>query len=107
MSATPGLCPPTTQTSFDVRSAPSCAAMLQMLLQSYVNAMVGGRRVEVWLGDRKTYYQHTNLGDLLKLYQTLYAQCPQAALAGLPNLNPNLSVRRGPPGRSLNSWPRL
>jgi hypothetical protein len=107
MANVPGLCPPTKQTSFDVNSATSCVAMCQQLFQAYVNQMSGTQRIVVRFGERWTEYNRANGADLLVLYMTLYTQCPAAAAAGLPNLNPNMSVKRGAPARGFQTFPRL
>jgi hypothetical protein len=108
MALTPGGCPPATeQTTFDVRDADSCIAMLQALLRAYITVVTGQRRVIVRFNDRWTEYQKSDASSLLAAYQTFYAQCPTAAAEGLPDLNPQKKVRRGPPGRGFHSWPRL
>ncbi len=109
MSNTQGACPPASNstTIFDVRNVTSCVGMLQQLFQAYMAAVTGQRRIIVRFNERWSEYQKVNVGELLVTYQTLYAQCPGAAAAGLPNLNPNNKVRRGPPSRGGFFFPRM
>ena len=101
MANVPGLCPPTTQTKFDVSSAVGCVAMLQQLFQAYVAVSTGTQRVVVRFGERWTEYNRPDAAKLLTLYQSIYVNCPAAAAAGMPDLNPNLRVKRGSPARNL------
>lgn len=101
--ATPGACPPG-QTSFDVGAQLDCVAQVAMLYQAYIAAVTGKVRVIVRFNERWSEYARPNAPALLALYQTLYAQCPGAAQAGLPNLNPNLKVERGRPARGFYTW---
>lgn len=103
MPTTPGACP---SGRYDVSGATSCIAKLSMLYEAYVTAVSGRQRVVVRFNDRWTEYAKADAQALLTLYQTLYAQCPDAAHAGLPDLNPNLKVERGRPARGVYSWSR-
>jgi len=104
-----GPCPvrATTQTQFDVRNTTSCVDMVSYIFQAYVNATVGDKTVVVRFGERWTEYGKPNIEALQRLYMMLYTQCPAAAAAGLPNLNPANAVRRGAPARAFFNFPRL
>lgn len=105
MAMTPGACPPGQQT-FDA-SGTDCLATLSTIYQAYIAAVAGKSRVVVRFNDRWSEYAKPDAGALLALYTTLYQQCPAAATSGLPNLNPGLTAKRGPPGRGYFAWPRL
>lgn len=92
--------------TYDVSGATSCVAKLSTLYEAYVAAVSGRTRVVVRFNDRWSEYARPDAEKLLQLYQTLYAQCPDAKAAGLPDLNPNMRVQRGPPARSMHSWRR-
>jgi len=104
-----GPCPvrATPQTQFDIRNVTSCVAMASYLYQAYLNAVVGDKTVVVRFGERWTEYGKPNIAELRQLYMQHYTQCPAAAQAGLPNLNPANRVRRGAPARSFNNFIRL
>lgn len=104
MALTPGACPPG---RYDVSSQNDCVAKIAMLYEAYIAAVTGQTRVVVRFNDRWSEYARPDADKLLTLYMTLYAQCPGAALAGLPDLNPNLKVKRGRPARGFFSWPHL
>ncbi len=104
MSTTPGACP---SSSYDVGGATDCVTQLALLYQAYLAAIAGQTRVVVRFNDRWSEYARPDAPALLALYQTLYAQCPRAKVAGLPDLNPNLKVKRGRPATGLHSWSRL
>jgi hypothetical protein len=101
MALVNGLCPPTTETRFDINSETSCVGMLTKLFQAYVNSATSTQRVVVRFGDRWTEYNRGSQDKLLNLYMVLWNQCPAGALAGLPDLNPNKAVRRGRPARNV------
>jgi hypothetical protein len=104
MAITPGACPPG---RYDVSGTTDCVAKLSMLYEAYITAVSGKSRVVVRFNDRWSEYAHPDAPALLTLYMTLYAQCPGAQQAGLPNLNPGLAAKRGRPGRGYFAWPRL
>jgi hypothetical protein len=104
MANTPGACPPG---QFDVQGAPDCISTLQTLYAAYISAVSGKARTVVRFNDRWSEYSKPDAPGLLTLYMTLYAQCPGAQQAGLPNLNPGLAAKRGRPGRGFFAWPRL
>jgi hypothetical protein len=99
MATVAGLCPPTNQTKFDMQGTASCVQTLTQLYQAYINTVSGTQRVVVRFGERWTEYNRASAPNLLVLYQTIYAQCPNAAASGLPDLNPSLRVKRGAPAR--------
>lgn len=92
---------------YDLSAAPDCVAQLRMLYEAYVATVSGQTRVIVRFNDRWSEYARPDADKLLTLYQTLYAQCPAAKGAGLPDLNPNLKVQRGAPARGFFRWPTL
>ena len=102
-------CPPqsASQTVIDVRSPTSCIDTLNQVLNAYYSVISGSQRVTVRFNERWAEYQKGNAEELRQLYMQLYAQCPNAAASGLPNLNPNLRARRGPPARGLTFFGRL
>lgn len=100
MVNTPGACPPG---QFDA-STTDCVTNLWALFQAYTAAVSGKARVVVRFNDRWSEYARPDAAALLTLYQTLYLQCPDAATAGLPNLNPNLKVQRGRPAKGFFRW---
>jgi hypothetical protein len=104
MANTPGACPP--GQVFDA-STSDCVAACNALFQAYVAAVAGKTRVVVRFNERWTEYSKPDVPALLTLYQTLYAQCPAAKAAGLPDLNPNLKVQRGRPARGHFRWSPL
>lgn len=101
MATTPGACPPGQAQSFDVQNAGSCINELRTIYNAYLAAIAGKTRVVVRFNDRWSEYGKPDAAALLTVYMTLYAQCPSAATSGLPNLNPQLKVKRGPPARNL------
>jgi hypothetical protein len=101
---TPGACPPG---RYDVSAATDCVAKLSKLYEAYISCVTGTTRVVVRFNDRWSEYAKPDAPALLALYQTLYAQCPGAKAAGLPDLNPNLRVQRGAPAQGLFRWPHL
>lgn len=101
------LCPPSQQTSFDMRNVADCRQMLGELYQAYVNLLSGHSRIVVRFNERWSEYQKSNTTELLTLYTTMYSQCPAAATSGLPNLNPGNRSKRGSPARSFLGFPRL
>ncbi len=103
MSSSPGACPPS---RYDVGGTTDCVAQLAMLYQAYTAAIAGQTRVVVRFNDRWSEYARPDAPALLTLYQTLYAQCPGAKATGLPDLNPNLKVKRGRPAIGLHTWSR-
>lgn len=103
MVQTPGACPPG---GYDA-STNDCVGNLRALLAAYQAAVSGRTRVVVRFNDRWSEYARPDVQALLTLYQTMYAQCPNARAAGLPDLNPNLKVRRGGPARGFFTWPHL
>lgn len=103
MVQTPGACPPG---QYDASTA-DCVANLRALFGAYQAAVAGRTRVVVRVNDRWSEYARPDVPALLTLYQTLYAQCPYAEAAGLPNLNPNLKSKRGGPARGFFTWPHL
>ena len=104
MADTPGACPPG---RYDVSAATDCVAKVAMLYEAYIAAVSGKTRVVVRFNERWSEYARPDAPALLALYQTLYAQCPDAQAAGLPDLNPNLKVQRGRPARGFSVWPTL
>jgi hypothetical protein len=100
-------CPTNTPTRLDLRNTSSCVEALQSMAQAYYTILTGNQRVMVRFQERWTEYQKGNVKELVNAYTTLYNQCPGAAAAGLPNLNPGLASRRGAPARGLNIFPRL
>lgn len=104
MAITPGACPPG---RYDVSGATDCVTKLSRLYEAYVAAVSGTTRVVVRFNDRWSEYSRPDAPALLALYMTLYQQCPAAQTTGLPDLNPNLKVKRGRPGRGYFAWPRL
>lgn len=105
MPNTPGACPPgAVSINADV---PDCVAQCSAIYQAYVTAIAGKSRVVVRFNDRWSEYARPDAPALLTLYQTLYAQCPGAKQAGLPDLNPNLKVQRGRPARGYTTWRHL
>ena len=103
-SCTPPSAAPAT---FDVSVAPDCVTALNSLYQAYVSLVSGGTRSEVRFADRTVIYTGANVAKLQELYMLLRAQCPQATVANLPNLNPGNRVRRGPPVYSVTHRQRL
>lgn len=103
--ATSPACPPGAQ-RFDVRTS-SCVDALADLFNAYMAIVAGANHIEVRYNERWVTYGKGNADALVTLYRTLYAQCPSAKAAGLPDLNPALKARRGPPVRGLSVWPRL
>ena len=102
------ICPPATaQHAFDMRNSTDCAAILGDLFQAYANVVGGSQRVTVRFGERWTEYGKGNAPALVALYMTLYRQCPAASIKGLPDLNPNKKVLRGPPATGFSVYPRL
>lgn len=99
--ATPGACPPG---QYDVQGASDCVTQLWALFNAYTAAVSGRTRVVVRFNDRWTEYSKPDAPALLTLYQTLFAQCPFAKSAGLPDLNPNLKVQRGRPAEGFFRW---
>jgi hypothetical protein len=100
MVTTPGACPPG---QFDACTV-DCVTNLWALFQAYTAAVSGKTRVVVRFNDRWTEYGRPDAAALLQLYQSLYAQCPDAKAAGLPDLNPNLRVQRGRPATGFFRW---
>lgn len=96
-------CPPG---SFDT-TGQDCVGTLSTIYNAYLTALTGKQRTVVRFNDRWTEYTKVDAASLLTLYTTLFSQCPGAAAAGLPNLNPGLSAKRGRPGRGFFTWPRL
>ena len=90
---------------FDVRSVRSCAGKLRMVLDAYEAAISGGTRIQVRFQERWTEYQKSDAMELRNYYMTLWAQCPDAARYGLPDLTS--SVRRGPPARGVTYFGRF
>jgi hypothetical protein len=103
MAVTPGACPPG-QFNADTMD---CVSNLWALFNAYTATVSGKQRVVVRFNDRWSEYARPDAAALLSLYQTLYAQCPGAKQAGLPDLNPNLKVQRGRPARGFFTWPHL
>ena len=103
MANTPRACPPGQAQSFNA-DLPDCVAQVSAIYQAYVAVVAGKSRVVVRFNDRWTEYARPDAPALLMLYQTLYAQCPGAQAAGLPDLNPNLRVQRGRPARGHIRW---
>lgn len=101
MANTPGACPPGQAFNADI---PDCVAQVSAIYQAYIAAVAGKSRVVVRFNDRWTEYAKPDIPALLTLYQTLYAQCPGAQAAGLPDLNPNMKVERGRPARGFFRW---
>lgn len=100
-------CPtPTGPVRLDLRNQ-TCVMALQSLLNAYYTCLVGNQRVQVRFQERWTEYQKVDADKLREAYNTLYRQCPGAQAAGLPDLNPGLSARRGPPTRGFNVFPRM
>lgn len=100
-------CPPANSGPPVFNMTQDCVTLLRELHNAYNRVMSGNQRVTVRFGERWTEYQKSNVGDLLAYYQTMYSQCPGAQAAGLPNLNPGLQARRGPPVRGLSVFGRL
>lgn len=84
-----------------------CAEAASAIYQAYLVAISGNQRISVRFNERWTEYNKANADHLLQQYNTLYNQCPQAKLAGLPNLNPGLKARRGPPLRGFSIFGRM
>lgn len=103
MANTPGACPPGQAQSFDA-DVPDCVQACSAIYQAYVAAIAGRTRVVVRFNERWSEYSKPDADKLLTLYQTLYAQCPYAKAAGLPDLNPNLKVARGRPAKGVFRW---
>lgn len=103
MAMTPGACPPG---QFDT-TGQDCVTTVTMIYNAYLTALTGKQRTVVRFNDRWTEYAKVDAPQLLTLYITLFAQCPGAQAAGLPNLNPGLAAKRGRPGRGFFAWPRL
>jgi len=101
-------CPPKGQTQFDIRKAVDCVAVLRELHDAYVQLITGNKPIELRFNERWTTYNKGNQEALLTLYMTYWNQCPRAAQAGLPDLNPNKAVRRGSPANNVNMfWKRF
>jgi hypothetical protein len=100
-------CPPVSRapTPFNVRT--DCVGLLSSLLEAYYKILSGSQRITVRYGERWVEYQKANVEELRTQYQVLYNQCPNAAASGLPNLNPALQSRRGPPQRGFSTFGRL
>jgi hypothetical protein len=77
-----------------------------MILEAYETVIAGTQRTQVRFQERWTEFQKGNAMELRNYYVTVYGQCPAAARAGLPDLNPAMQVRRGAPARSLNRFDR-
>ena len=104
----PAGCSPAAPTlSFDLRSSGTCLEMLNGMLAAYYQTLAGNKPVTVRFKERWMEYSKATANDLLAAYQTLYRQCPYAVTAGLPDLNPNNRVRRGPPSRGFQVFPRF
>lgn len=72
-----------------------CFAQCQALYDAYTQMLMGKRRIRVIYDNYQVEYAPNETAALLQLYNTLRAQCPQAA--ALPNLQPGNRVMRGPP----------
>lgn len=81
--------------------------MCQQLLQAYYTTISGNKPTTVRFNERWVEYSKANANDLRDNYMSLYAQCPAAKQAGLPNLNPANMVRRGAPARAGFPFPRM
>lgn len=101
---TPGACPPG---RYDVSGVNDCVAKCSMLYEAYIATVTGKNRTVVRFNDRWSEYAKPDAPALLTLYMTLYAQCPDAKRAGLPDLNPANKVQRGAPAKGFFRWPRL
>lgn len=91
----------------DMRNRASCVEALSELARAYYSILSGQSKVMVRFQERWVEYQKANAQQLLDAYNTLYRQCPGAQAAGLPDLNPGLVARRGPPMRGFNVFGRL
>lgn len=101
-------CPPKpAQTQFDMRNANDCVTMLRMLWQAYTACITGNQRILVRFNERWSEYQKANANEIREHYMLVYAQCPYAKDAGLPDLNPGAAVRRGAPSHSRRFFPRM
>lgn len=100
-------CPPTPQVNFDLTSDLTCAQTLQMLFQAYVNATVGEQPVSFRFDRRETTFVKADPNKIRDLYTTLYNQCPEASLTGLPVLTAGRKVRRGPPVQGVTVYTGL
>lgn len=86
-----------TEISIDAGAVSSCRQLLVDLFNAYTKLVAGQARVRVRYGDRWTEYEPGKGTQLLALYNTIYAQCPDTA--GLIDLDPGRRVKRGPPAR--------
>ena len=76
---------------------PTCAETLAKLHDAILELMTGKGVVGINYGDRSVQYSQRQLKDLQGLYGIYWRQCGEAT--GLPNLQANNMVERGPPVR--------
>ena len=69
--------------------------------------LAGQQRIEVRFNERWVTYNKGDATKLVETYTTLYSQCPDAKMQGLPDLNPAKRVKRGPPARGFQTFPHL
>ncbi|WP_148043039.1 hypothetical protein [Methylocystis hirsuta] len=77
------------------------------LLDAYYARISGSQAIEVRFNERWVTYRHGDVAGLIEAYRIERAQCPSAAAAGLPDLNPGLRARRGAPASAVFTFPRL
>lgn len=97
-------CPVSPQASgqYDLRSATSCAERLRMILAAYETVISGTQRTVIRHNERWVEYNKGNAAELLNYYKAVYAQCPDAARLGLPDMSAGARARRGSPARNAH-----